>query len=110
MCESMHPYYYSCPLAYLDAVPVACEEWRQLVLQYHAKQARRLTVGVTYALIGRSVPHVRIVSLRPLRGTYMGWTYRVSKTYVGEAIPNSDANGSAAQAVPAEGGAACPRI
>ncbi len=24
-CESMHPYYYTCPLAYLDMVPVACE-------------------------------------------------------------------------------------
>lgn len=33
--ESMGPYYYSCPLSYLDLVPVvACEEWRQKVREY----------------------------------------------------------------------------
>lgn len=26
--ESMHPYYYSCPLGYLDMVPAECEPWR----------------------------------------------------------------------------------
>jgi hypothetical protein len=28
MCESMHPYYYGCPLSYLDMAPVANQEWR----------------------------------------------------------------------------------
>ena len=35
LCESMHPYYYTCPLAYLDMVPVACEKWRDGVREYH---------------------------------------------------------------------------
>lgn len=44
MDESMHPYYYSCPLKYLDMVPVASEEWRAGVQHWHEKQkqARRL--------------------------------------------------------------------
>jgi hypothetical protein len=36
--ESMHPYYYSCPLSYLDMAPEACPEWRQNVRAYHAQR------------------------------------------------------------------------
>jgi hypothetical protein len=35
MDESMHPYYYTCPLKYLSMVPVASKEWRKGVLLYH---------------------------------------------------------------------------
>lgn len=35
MEESMHPYYYTCPLSYLNSVPEACPEWRMKVRQYH---------------------------------------------------------------------------
>ena len=100
MCESMHPYYYSCPLAYLEIVPTECEPWRERVREYHARQSRRLTVGVTYALIGRTIPHVEIVSLRPLRGRHNGTTYRVSKSYIGDELPHGDGNGQA-ETVPA---------
>lgn len=65
LCESMDPYYYSCPLAYLDMVTVACEVWRERVREYHAHQKRRLRVGATYTLVGRTILHVEIVSLRP---------------------------------------------
>ena len=41
MEESMHPYYYSCPLGYLELVPVACEKWREGVRSYHARLAER---------------------------------------------------------------------
>ncbi len=37
LCEQSHPYYYSCPLGYLDMVPVANAEWRESVRKYHAK-------------------------------------------------------------------------
>ena len=37
MSESAHPFYYSCPLGYLNMVPVVCEEWRKGVREYHAK-------------------------------------------------------------------------
>jgi hypothetical protein len=39
MDEAVHPYYYSCPLRYLDMAPVQCSEWRERVLRYH--QIRR---------------------------------------------------------------------
>lgn len=43
MEESMHPYFYSCPLKYLDLVPIeqygGHAEWRDLVRQYHARIA-----------------------------------------------------------------------
>ena len=41
MEESMHPYFYSCPLKYLELVPLeqygGHAEWRELVRQYHAR-------------------------------------------------------------------------
>jgi hypothetical protein len=43
MDESMHPYYYSCPLAFLAMVPVACQEWRDGVQAYHVKRNARLS-------------------------------------------------------------------
>jgi hypothetical protein len=86
MCESMDPYYYSCPLDYLTIVPVACEAWRERVREYHARQKRRLRVGATYTLVGRTIPHVEIVRLRPLIGRYNGRTYRVSKPYIGDEV------------------------
>ena len=40
--ESMHPYYYSCPMKYLNLVPIqqygGNEEWRAGVERYHARQ------------------------------------------------------------------------
>jgi hypothetical protein len=42
MEESMGPYFYSCPLKYLDMVPqVASESWREGVRQYHARQLEK---------------------------------------------------------------------
>lgn len=42
MEESMHPYYYSCPLKYLSLVPIdqygGNAEWRENVQRYHARQ------------------------------------------------------------------------
>ncbi|TAA06146.1 hypothetical protein [Pseudoxanthomonas winnipegensis] len=34
--ESAHPYYYSCPLRYLDMAPVQSSEWRERVHRFHA--------------------------------------------------------------------------
>lgn len=39
--ESAHPVYVSCPLAYLDMVPVACPEWREKVRAYWARRHKR---------------------------------------------------------------------
>ena len=44
MCESMGPFYYSCPLGYLELVPVADEQWRECVRSYHAKRRKKREV------------------------------------------------------------------
>jgi hypothetical protein len=42
MEESSGPYFYSCPLKYLDMVPVvASESWREGVRAYHARAKER---------------------------------------------------------------------
>jgi len=38
LSESMHPYYYSCPLHYLDMAPEQCREWREGVRAYHVQR------------------------------------------------------------------------
>ena len=45
--ESMHPFYYSCPLGYLEKVPIdqygGNAEWREGVRGYHAQQKTTMT-------------------------------------------------------------------
>ena len=40
--ESMHPYYYSCPLRFLDLAPEQSREWRAGVRACHAQQTTAL--------------------------------------------------------------------
>jgi len=35
--EAMHPFYYSCPLAFLSMAPVQCPGWREGVRAYHVR-------------------------------------------------------------------------
>lgn len=43
--ESMHPYYYSCPLGYLQLVPLdrygGNAEWREQVIEHHRRRAEK---------------------------------------------------------------------
>ena len=55
MEESMHPYYYSCPLSYLDLAPVRSPEWRRGVLAYHRK--RRVAPPMQHSQEGRRHEH-----------------------------------------------------
>lgn len=45
MEESMHPYFYSCPLSYLDLVPIDSyggnAEWREQVIEHHHRRAEQ---------------------------------------------------------------------
>ncbi len=85
--ESMHPYYYSCPVSFLEMAPVACQAWRDTVLAEAAKAKRKLTVGVWYTLPGRKPNRVRVESLKPLRGRGEdGLLYRVSRKIIGDEI------------------------
>jgi len=53
MCESEHPYYYSCPKKYINLVPIdkygGNEEWREQVQSHHARRKakqRTPTIGM----------------------------------------------------------------
>ena len=81
--EGMGPYYYSCPLKFFDMVPVVNQEWRDKVIEYHAKRKRKIEAGKQYNLINCRIPFVKIVSVRPLRGEYNGMVYRVAKKLLG---------------------------
>jgi hypothetical protein len=86
MDESMHPFYYSCPLKYLSMVPQACAEWREGVRNYHRQRNRKVKIGEKIRLINAKVPWVEIVSVSPLLGTHKNVVYRVPRKLMGEAI------------------------
>lgn len=79
LCESMGPCYYTCPLSYLDLVPVANAGWRVQVRAWHAARNRKVDVGDVLILEGFAIPQVRIVEKRGRRltGEYQGCFYRV---------------------------------
>ena len=87
MDESVHPYYYTCPLSYLDMAPVASQDWRDKVIEYHAqlKAAGQFKVGDTVTLIGKTIPQVMLVgkAKRTWIGQYDGRRYRISKSIIG---------------------------
>ena len=90
MTESMGPAYYGCPLRFLSQVPIPdtpyAEEWRGKVVAYHAQRGKQPQVGETWTLPGSTIPHVFIVSSRPLRGVYLGTRYSLPKRMLGEVI------------------------
>jgi len=93
MEESMHPYYYNCPVSYLDdaSEPTnkAASEWRDEVRRQAAERSRKKPkVGEIWSLKSSSVPQVEIVHVQGqgLRGVYQGQNYRVPRRILGEKI------------------------
>ena len=94
MDETMGPYYYHCPLSYLDLADAPANEyaaeWRAIVRQEAAKkaaqQAKKPQPGETWGLVNCRIPHVRIRSVKPLRGSYQGSTYKLKKKQLGEQL------------------------
>lgn len=87
--ESSQPYYYSCPLSYLNMVPVASPEWREKVREYHNQKTRKFKIGTTYSIVGitsSGIPNVKILNLKPLIGEFQGTCYKMSKSYLGDEI------------------------
>lgn len=69
--ECFHPYYYDCPLKFLDLAPTTSLEWREKVRQYWADQSRKIIVGETYRTVGLNFPTIFTVeTIR--RRTYIG--------------------------------------
>ncbi len=66
LCESEHPFYYSCPLAYLDLVETACADWRAGVHEYHRKRsAKNIEVGDVLVFEGLSITEGLVIEKRP---------------------------------------------
>lgn len=61
LCEEMQPFYYSCPLAYLDMVPPAAPAWREQVRAWHAAHSRTLAAGDILTLSGLSITEAVVV-------------------------------------------------
>ena len=86
MTESMFPYQFSCPLKYLDMVPVANKKWRAEVRAYHQRRNRKVQIGQKIGLLNASIPWVVITSTKPLLGVYAGLRYRVPRSMLGDVI------------------------
>ena len=84
MEECMHPYEYGCPRAFLDMVPEACPEWRIKVQEYWRQDKERrekikaLKPGEVVKLVkGCIPPEIKIVSVKPLIGSWGGMMYQI---------------------------------
>lgn len=73
MTESMHPYYYTCPMGFLAMAPVANQEWRDKVAAHHAQRGVKLAPGDRVKLREGCKPdQLTIVTVRPLIGVTDG--------------------------------------
>ena len=94
MSEKMGPYYYSCPLGYLDLVPVADPTWRKRVRAWHTIQNHQVTVGDTYkanANTNCKGTTFTITSLKPLAGRDpFGNLYRLHLKHLDLGLPTPE--------------------
>jgi hypothetical protein len=77
MGESAGPYYFSCPLAYLDMVPDPggyATEWREKVREHHAKASRKFVEGTKIKLYGREYT---MGAKHPSKQGYDIWDYTI---------------------------------
>ncbi|MEJ1397814.1 MAG: hypothetical protein RPU52_09860 [Candidatus Sedimenticola sp. (ex Thyasira tokunagai)] len=86
MCESMGPCYYTCPIKYLEMVPVANQAWRDEVMAYHKRMSRHFAVGQKVALESASIPWAVLTSIKPLLGVYGGMRYRIPRRMIGDML------------------------
>lgn len=83
MEESMGPCQVNCPLKFLSLVPqVTNEGWREQVRRHHARVNQKIVLGQKLHLVNASIPFVTITSVKPLRGTYLGATYRIPRRFI----------------------------
>ena len=69
MDESVQPYYYDCPLKYLDMVPeVSSQEWRDEVTKYHARRGIALKAGLIVGLKDCIIPAAQLTRPDQRRG------------------------------------------
>lgn len=84
MDESCHPYYYSCPLRYLEAAPVLNQKWRDEVLAYHKRRSFKLREGLIVGLSGCIIDAVQLVEKRKqwIGRSKDGRLFKISKEHL----------------------------
>jgi hypothetical protein len=87
MSESQHPFYYKCPVAYLDECPVENQQWRNVVITLHKERQNnranlaKIKVGM-YVTLRDSNPNVfRVSNIKPLQGYSIGDNGKVGSLY-----------------------------
>ena len=71
--EQAGPYYYKCPLGFLEIAPVVNKNWRDKVYEYHSKRLGNLSLRkqiVIGTIVGLDNPEneFRVTHLKPLQG------------------------------------------
>lgn len=98
--EEVHPYFYTCPVRFLELAPeVRNQAWRDLVVKHHKEMGRRreLVKQVKKGDVVRCI-HVNpdrylVLALSPMIGRAAnGGVYRVPKTRVVEIVNQQGAN------------------
>lgn len=91
--ESEHPYYYDCPIEFLNMVPRQCQEWRDKVIAFHQKKVDKkkvvYEVGMTIALEGSTLFYATLTGKinRCWYGKCSdGILYRIPRKMMGEII------------------------
>lgn len=94
MEESMHPYYYSCPLGYLELAPVENEEWRKNVKKYHEDRKLKFKIKKDMLVFSKDCyvqKAFKIVSVKPLLGVnYQGMKYTLPKKTILREVTNKE--------------------
>lgn len=102
MDESMHPYYYNCPVSYLDAADEptsdSAKAWRDEVRRQAAERAKqnakRPKVGERWSCHGANCKEIRIVEVKGRRIVARnlgagGGLYRIPKKLLGEKLEDA---------------------
>ena len=101
MCESMAPYYYSCPLCFLGMCFCQSPEWRDGVYAFHAREAAKanrkaqLKVGCKIRLTENCIimgqkptEPLTVVSLKPTIVHFGFYPVKVSPRHIAEILPD----------------------
>lgn len=94
MEEACHPYYYDCPIDWLDKAAVMNQSWRDGVIKHHSDKAavklartklvkdKSYLVGGSWRLHGNNITEVFVISTKPLRGAAYGYTFPIPRKMV----------------------------
>jgi hypothetical protein len=90
LSESARPYYYTCPLKFLDKAVELSADWRNDVRTHHKTKAerasamKRIKVGDTITLRNTTLKSVRVIALKPMLGIdeTNNRTYRIPSKFI----------------------------